>query len=184
MITRRDGERGFSLIEAIVVVTITAVLALLVIPLLPRAATRAMSVAERGIGTLDEMRGEREFRLLVRSVSPRDAEGEPAPLVAGDAASALILPNLPTSVSCARAGAPIVRLSVTPLALTCTSEGRSRALLRWDANRTGALSYSADGAIWRSSWSENNAAPFVRFELRRADRVQTAWVERAIGDAP
>jgi type II secretory pathway pseudopilin PulG len=42
---RRDGERGLSIIEAIVVATITALLALLILPLLPRAS-ESLNVAE------------------------------------------------------------------------------------------------------------------------------------------
>jgi prepilin-type N-terminal cleavage/methylation domain-containing protein len=184
VIARCGGERGFSLIEAIVVVTITGVLALLIIPLMPHGATRSLNVAERGVVVLDEMRGEREFRLLVRAVSPRLTGDEPAPLVEGNSNAALLFPNLPMSVSCARAGAPVVRLAVTRDSLVCASDGRTRPLLRWDADLSGALSYSGDGAVWRGNWNERDTAPFVRFELRRQGRVETAWVERAMGDLP
>ncbi|MEQ1819914.1 MAG: hypothetical protein ABL871_15035, partial [Terricaulis sp.] len=71
MNARRVGERGLSLIEAIVVVTITALLALLILPLLPRASSGSVQIAERGIDALDQMRAEREFRTLIRAVSPR-----------------------------------------------------------------------------------------------------------------
>lgn len=184
MTTRRGGERGFSLIEAIVVVTITGVLALLIMPLLPNAATRSLSTAERGVDVLDQMRGEREFRQIVRAVSPRTSADNPTPLLEGDAQSVLLRPNLQGSTSCARAGAPSVRLVVTRAALVCVSDGHRRTLVRWDDEYAGVLSYSADGAVWRMAWSESQTVPFVRFELRRQGRVEAAWIERAMGDPP
>lgn len=176
----RVGERGLSIMEAIIVVTITALLALLILPLLPRAASGSVRVAERGIDTLDQMRAEREFRVLVRSVAPREVDEEPVKLIAGNASALLMQPSLAAPTSCARQGAPAVRLSIESQALVCASEGRRRVLLRWTADRVGVLSYSADGATWRSNW-DVAAPPFVRFELRRGARVETVWTEQALG---
>ena len=183
MTARRVGERGLSLIEAIVVVTITALLALLILPLLPRAASGSVSVAERGIDALDQMRAEREFRTLIRAVSPREVDGERQALIEGVAAAVLLQPSLSESVACARAGAPVVRLTVEGNVLVCSSDGRRRVLLRWPSDRAGSLSYSADGVAWRADWSET-AAPYVRFELRRGARIETSWAEHAMGGAP
>ncbi|MEQ1490087.1 MAG: hypothetical protein ABL932_06005 [Terricaulis sp.] len=183
MTARRVGERGLSLIEAIVVVTITALLALLILPILPRAASGSTNVAERGINALDQMRAEREFRALIRAVSPREIDGERQALIQGASASVQIQPTLPTQTGCARSGAPLVRLSVEPNALVCISDRRRIVLLRWPSDRTGALSYSANGAVWRADWTEA-AAPFVRFELRRGTRIETTWAEHAVGGAP
>lgn len=180
MMRGRGGERGLSLIEAIVVVTITALLALLVLPLLPRAASGSTNVAERGISALDAMRAEREFRALVRAVSPREIDGERQTLVEGASAGVLLQPSLQAPLACARGGAPFVRLVVERNALVCLSEARRRELLRWPADRSGSLSYSADGTVWRSDWSDP-AAPYVRFELRHNARVEASWSERAMG---
>ena len=177
---RRVGERGLSLIEAIVVVTITALLALLILPLLPRAASGSGSVAERGIDALDQMRAEREFRSLIRSVSPREIEGERQILIEGASGAVLLQPSLQTSMACARAGAPVVRLVVERNALVCNSDGHTRILLRWPSDRSGSLSYSADGATWRADWREA-APPYVRFELRRGAHIETNWAEHAMG---
>lgn len=183
MTRRRDGERGLSIIEAIVIATITAMLALMIMPLLPRAAAGSFAVAERGIDTLDQMRAEREFRTLVRAVSMRAIDGEPQTVIEGAANRAVLHANLSEQTSCARAGTPLVQLAVERNTLVCASEGRRRVLLSWQSNAAGALTYSADGVSWLSNWVEASVPPYVRFEVREGSRVQSSWVERITGEA-
>lgn len=178
----RGGERGLSIIEAIVIATITALLALLILPLLPRASAGSFAVAERSVGALERTRAEREFRSLVRAVGQREIEGEAQPVLEGGAVSVVVLPNLPVATACARAGAPVVRLDIVNNALFCVSDGRRRALMRWPADSVGAFAYSADGVAWANTWRGAEAAPYVRFELRRGQRVVAAWVERVSGE--
>lgn len=180
---RRGGERGLSIMEAIVIATITALLALLILPLLPRTAAGSVRIADRGIDTLESMRGERQFRLLLRSVMQRQVEGQAQIVLRGEPSQVVMLANLPLAVACARAGAPVVQLAVRENALLCASEGRQSTLLRWARESVGALSYSADGASWVTNWSSAAAVPYVRFELRERDRVSLIWVER-VAEAP
>lgn len=182
MNARRDGERGLSIIEAIVIATITALLALLIMPLLPRASAGSLAVAERGVDALDQMRAEREFRTLVRAVAMRQIDGQAQIVVEGAGASVVLLPNLQLPASCARAGAPMVRLVVERNALICESDGRRRALVRWQSDSAGAFSYSANGALWRSTWNDATVPPYVRFELRQSGSVRSSWVERITGE--
>lgn len=177
----RVGERGLSIIEAIVIATITALLALLLMPLVPQAERRSFGVAERGIETVNAVAAEREFRALVRGLSPRRRDGEPDLLLVGNESSVMLSPNLAIQTGCALAGSPSVRLTIEQGALVCRSDGRRRALLRWSDGAVGGFSYSADGAVWRANWDDPGAPPFVRFELRRAGGAQLAWVERAAG---
>jgi len=179
---RRGGERGLSVIEAIVITTITALLALLILPMLPRATSGSISVAERGIDALDAMRAEREFRTLVRAVVQKDVEGQAQIVLSGDASQVTMRASLPALTACARAGAPAVRLAVRGDALFCESEDRRSALLHWPRESAGALSYSADGRSWVSGWSNAEAAPYVRFELRQGRRVRASWIERVSGE--
>jgi len=179
---RRGGERGLSIIEAIVITTITALLALLILPMLPRAASGSVRVAERGVDALDAMRAERAFRTLIRSVVQRDVEGQAQVVLSGDAAQVTLRTNLPAITSCARAGAPVVRLAVRGNALFCESDRRRTALLHWPRESVGALSYSADGVFWSAGWSSAETAPYVRFELRQRGRVRASWVERVSGE--
>jgi hypothetical protein len=178
---RRDGERGLSLMEAIVIATITALLALLVMPLLPRAATRNAGIAERGVDVLDALRAEREFRTLVRAVSLREVDGEPQAVLEGVTETLTIRPSLEVVSACARAGSPTVRLAVERNALVCLSDGRRRVMLRW-AQQGAAFSYSRDGVAWFQTWSDPAVAPYVRFEVRRGERVTSSWIERAMGE--
>lgn len=181
MTRRRDGERGLSIIEAIVVATITALLALLILPLLPRAS-ESLNVAERGVDALEEARAERDFRTLVRAVSQREIDGEAQPVIEGGPLAATLQTSLSASAACAATGAPIVQLVVENGALSCLSSGRRRALLGWPSDLLGALSYSADGISWFTQWRGAQAAPYVRFELRQGRRVRVAWIERTSGE--
>lgn len=182
MNSRHDGERGLSIIEAIVVVTITALLALLILPLLPRASSGSLGVAERGIDALEQARAEHEFRTLVRAVSRREIDGEAQAVIEGEPSSVVLLPSLAASASCARTGAPVVRLAVENNALSCLSDGRRQELLRWSSDSAGAFAYSADGASWFTTWRGAEAAPYVRFELRQGRRPRIGWVERVSGE--
>lgn len=184
MTRTRRGERGLSVIEAIVIATITALLALLLLPLMSSPASGSIAVAERSIDTLDAVRAEREFRALVRAVSPRETSDQPRPLVEGNAAIAVLYPNLQLPVACAAAGAPAVRLQVARDALFCVSAQGRRVLLRWTSDSVGTLAYSGDGVVWRNSWRGDPAAPYVRFELRQRGRLVAAWVERPAGGPP
>jgi hypothetical protein len=178
---RRDGERGLSIIEAIVIATITALLALMILPLLPRAS-ESLNVAEQGVDEREEARAERDFRALVRAVSQREIGGEAQTVIEGGPSSVLLQPSLAAAAACAPAGAPVVQLNVENGALSCLSNGRRRALLRWPNDNVGALSYSVDGVSWLSQWSGAQAAPYVRFELRQGRRVRIAWIERVSGE--
>lgn len=181
---RRDGERGLTIIEAIVVVTITALLALIIVPMLPRSSARTFSVAERSVDALDEMRAEREFRALVRSVSFRMTPDQQsiAP-VSGAGSSVLIYPNLQLPTACAQAGSPAVQLAADRDGLACISDGRRRQLLRWRTGGAAVFAYSGDGASWQSSWNANAVAPYVRVAFYQDGRLRSVWVEHANGSA-
>jgi type II secretory pathway pseudopilin PulG len=180
----RASERGLSLIEAIVIATITALLALVLMPLAPRTARQSFEVAERGVAAMNAVTAEREFRTLVRSVSPRRLDDQPDVLLEGDAVRVTLRPNLPSPIACAEAGAPAVRLEIVGDALICVSGERRRALLRWQRGAVGSLAYSRDGATWRAAWDEAGEPAYVRFELRNAGATQLVWIERGLRSEP
>lgn len=183
MSARRGGERGLSIIEAIVIATITALLALLILPLLPRASAGSLSVAERGVDAQDEARAEQAFRHLVRSVSQRDIDGQLHPIIEGNESGLIMQVDLAEPVACAAPGAPSVRLMIERSGLVCASEGRNRRLLRWPAEGAGRLAYSADGVSWTTRWTRTEVAPYVRLEQRQRGRLRAVWVERVTGAA-
>ncbi|UPT61155.1 MAG: prepilin-type N-terminal cleavage/methylation domain-containing protein [Hyphomonadaceae bacterium JAD_PAG50586_4] len=80
---RRDGERGLTLIEVIIVTTITALLGVLILPLLTQGAQNSKAVSDHALDVLDEVRAEREFRTLVRAVTRRERDGQAELTLAG-----------------------------------------------------------------------------------------------------
>lgn len=174
MSARRDRrrERGLSVIEAIIIVSVSALMALLLLPLAPRAASRNTAMTEDAALRVESAAAEQEFRMLIRAGPAREG--------ASSERAVSLAPVLDRAVACARAGAPAVRLRVDQQALVCESEGRTRALLRW-RDGAGAFAYSADGSAWSRSPPEN--ARFVRFEIRTAQKLPLTWVERAGGPA-
>lgn len=187
----RDGERGLSLIEALVMVTVTALLALLLLPLASRAAGRNFSLAERALDAADAANAEAQVRALVRAMAQQPS----LPLAFdGQAQSVTFAPSLATATACAPAGASTwVRLRIAVEGeggrLYCEIDGRRMQMLRWSAGEA-RFSYSADGANWSTAWVERTpaaganvkavrVAPLVRFELSTADGRGLAWTERA-----
>ena len=187
--TTRAGERGLSIIEALVIVTVTAMLALLLLPLASRAGGRNFALAERSLDAADAAIAEDRFRALLRAAAQqREAS------FAGGADSATFFPALGTPVACADAGASAaVRLRIVRRGdggfLACESGARRVGLLSWE---TGAarFSYSADGGAWAGVWNEApaalgdrtgmvRAAPLVKFELTGPGGRTLSWVERA-----
>lgn len=193
MAMRRDaraGERGLSLIEALVIVTMTSLLALLLLPLASGAAGRNFALVDRSLGAAEAANAEAQVRILLRGAVQGEGLG-------GDADMVSFSPSLAAAMACAAPGPPQkVRLRVLrgreESRLVCESGEHSLELLRWVGG--GGFSYSADGAGWRSSWSEQpagsqsarggaaavtRAAPLVRFELSDAAGRGFVWVERA-----
>jgi|CXWL01.1.fsa_nt_gi hypothetical protein len=187
----RTRERGLSIIEALVIVTVTALLALLLLPLASRAAGRNFALAEGSLAAADAANAEIQFRTLLHGAA-QQARG--APSLHGQSDSVTVFPALAAATACARAGATAwVRLRIVQRGsggwLACESEGRRTEVLAWSAGEA-RFSYSDDGAAWTSRWSPPprpmrdtaslaRAAPLVRFEFVGADRRGFTWAERA-----
>ena len=185
----RAGERGLSLIEALVIVTVTALLALILLPLASGAAGRNFARADRAIAAAEAGAAEQAFRALLRS----SVQDETTPSN-GSAAAFAFVAGPDQSVACVQSGAPRpVRFAVSSGegggALYCEADGRQVVLLRWPQGR-GRFSYSDDGAAWTGAWTDpaaaqrglggsapqTHTAPLVRFEL---DEGGLSWTERA-----
>lgn len=178
----RASERGLSLIEALVVVTITTMMALLLLPMLSRVGVRNFAHVKQAIASADLANAEAEYRSLLAS-----AVQDPQQQFAGAHSSLTFLASASTAAACISAGAPQrVRLSVVNLesggALVCDGAGR-RELLRWPQG-SAHFSYNV-GSGWLTSWRElprNGAAPpgftppMVRFEL---DNGEGLWIAAA-----
>lgn len=185
----RARERGLSLIEALVIVTVTALLALILLPLASGAAGRNFARADGAIAAAEAAAAEHAFRALLRS----GVQDETMP-VRGNATAFEFAAAPEQASACVEAGAPTqVRLAVASSegggALYCEADGRRVVLLRWPQGR-GRLSYSDEGAAWAGAWTDPAAAqrgrggaapttrtaPLVRFELHDGG---LSWTERA-----
>ena len=169
---KRAGEQGLSLIEALVIVTITALLALLLLPMVSRAAGRNFSLAEHALDSAEAANAEQEFRALMSAALPGGFSGR--------ADSLMLTPSSPSPLACVREGAPgVVRVRIADAArLVCEGAGHSRDLLAWGSGEA-RLAYSADGRAWSTLWTEDEGAPLVKFELLLADGRALAWIARA-----
>ncbi len=177
----RSQERGLSLMEALVVVTLTTMMALLLLPMVSNVGARNFSRVKHAIAAADLVNAENEFRAVLAS-----AVQDPQVRFAGAQTSLVFAASPAVAAACVEPGAPaIVRLSLIELesggALVCEGAAR-RELLRWPQGRA-RFSYNV-GAGWVASWSEpplndapppGHTPPLVRFELG----AENVWVAAA-----
>ncbi len=185
----RAGERGLTLIEALIVVSITAMLALLLLPMVSSAAGRNFGRADQAIESARAAQAEREFRVLLGSLTIGYGQGlEGGALGLGFQAS----PEFAAGCVTPGAAAP-VRLTIVNGAdgggrLWCEAQGRQVEVLAWSEGQA-RFAYGGEGGAWAGAWSEparpagaaapTRTAPLVRFELTRADGRNLGWVAQA-----
>lgn len=191
----RVSEHGLSLIEALVMVTITALLALLLLPLVSSAAGRNFGRAATALNAADAANAANQFRALMRAAS--QARGGRGGGLEGDANTLIISPALEVATACADAGGGFpVRLKLeqrsSGQALVCESASGRSDILSWSEG-AGAFSYSEDGVAWRGAWSDadeshrlgrgaappTRRAPLVRFAITTRQGEALNWIERA-----
>lgn len=185
----RESECGLSMIEALVVVTLTALIALMILPLAQRSSRDTVALSNREIDAATAQRGEAAFRAIMTSVSqPRVALGAP-PKIAGNAAGLLVNVSSQGRSACLDAGVETrVALRIEQNnaggALVCRSEGRRTTLLTWRRGQA-AFAYSPDGEAWRDTPEAMppnptvSRASLVRFSLRAANAPPLTWVAAA-----
>lgn len=178
----RSQERGLSLMEALVVVTLTTMISLLLLPMVSTVGERNFSRVKHAIAAADLVNSETEFRaLLASAVQDREVR------FSGEQTSLAFAASPATAAACVAPGAPAaVRLSIVSVesggALVCEGAVR-RELLRWPSG-IGRFSYNV-GSGWMASWRDlplNDAAPpgytppLVRFEIGDGEE---AWIAAA-----
>lgn len=193
----RRGERGLSLIEALVIVTATAVLALLLLPLISRAAGNNFAIADRSLEAAEAAAAEHQARTLLGALA-QQPDGEL--VLEGTAQSVTFAPSLAEPVACLPAGARTwVRLRIVQAEdgggrLLCETDARRLELLHWTAG-AAEFTYSADGVSWTPGWRETTpapgsdvralrSAPLVRFAWSAARADGAVWVMRAGASEP
>jgi Tfp pilus assembly protein FimT len=171
MATRNDrsrrGQRGLSIIEALVIMTITALLALTLLPLVSGSAERNYERSRRELDSADAARASAMFRTMV------SASVSVGILAAEDVSLGV---SLPSALSCARAGRGIVTLRITAQReLVCISAQRRSVLLRWREGNA-RFGFSADGRTWVDAWRGDDPPRYIRFDLDDARRDRLTWV--------
>jgi type II secretory pathway pseudopilin PulG len=185
----RAGERGLTLIEALIIVSITAMLALLLLPMVSSAAGRNFGRADQAIESARAAQAERDFRVLLNSLTIAHGQG-----LEGGALGLGFHAGPEFAAGCVTPGAPAaVRLTIVNAAdgggrLWCEAQGRQVEVLAWSEGQARFV-YGGEGGAWAGAWSEparavgamapTRSAPLVRFELSSAGGRNLAWIAQA-----
>lgn len=195
---RRARERGLSVLEALIVTAITAILVMLLLPLAPAGMRRDYGLAEATLAAGAAIRGEAGFqnalRAIVQPPGVREA-GVVESVIQGDRYGLAGMFAAARDSACSRAGAGgVVSLRIERAGaggrLVCRGEAGDAELLAW-AEGEARFAYSANGAVWREAWPAREvarAAPgvtapsrsvLVRFVLDSRATGRTEWLGRA-----
>jgi prepilin-type N-terminal cleavage/methylation domain-containing protein len=190
--SRCDGvstRRGFSLIEALVVLVVAGMALMLVFSIGLRAVDAGFRLGRRSLDTADLRFADEALRRIVRGVemAPLDAttSAPTVPRFVGDARGFTGDALLQVAAPCAEAGpvrALSVRLQARPEGdvLVCAVEGGSSTLLLDLRPRRARFAYSGDGAAWRDDWRPSRS-PLGR-EPAVTPREQSVFVRLATDD--
>jgi type II secretory pathway pseudopilin PulG len=168
----RRGERGFTLLEALLVVVITALVATMLFSFLGRSTARTWERADEAIDVVEAANAEVELRSLLLASAT----------TVGGGAQFEARSSVGQSTRClSMGGERLVRVLIRGRTLQCDSGGRRRTLLSWRRGEA-RFTYSGDGRTWRETWSTGTPA-LVRFELRQDARIVLEWVSLGGGRA-
>lgn len=193
---------GFTLIETLIALVISALIVVLVLPMTSEGAHRNALLADREVFLADQARAETAFDGLLGDALIR-AAGSADPQIAAIQGSRKRLVLQIEGSSIPPCGTPdrrsAARLSVQDVdrggRLVCEVGGRRAELLRWQEG-TGSFDYSPDGIQWQGAWPaaarETVIRPIdmripavlpepvlVRFSVRRGGRPVVLWIARA-----
>ena len=188
------SERGFTLVETLVMLAVTALIASLVIPMSSRGVRDNFNLADRVLSSADRAASEAEYRRLLRQVVPPlarpDGSIEDSGLVGVSTALRFPVESEQAGGCPGGAGYRVVRLRVERKAgggrLLCDDASSTRPLLEWERGEA-SFSYSEDGVSWFAAWPvrrgeetpEAGAPPLVRMRLREGRKTRLLWIERA-----
>lgn len=190
----KTSESGFTLVETLVMLAVTALIATLVIPLSSQGVRDNFRLADRILLSGEQAASETEYRRLLRQAVPPllrpDGSIEEASLVGLPTALRFPVESEQARTCVGLAGYTVVRLRVEEKArggkLVCDGASSSHLLLVWERGEA-RFSYSRDGVNWLDSWpprrrrdmQETDGPPFVRMSLRHGGNTRLLWIERA-----
>jgi hypothetical protein len=184
----RAGEAGLSMMEALIIVTLTALIALMILPMAQQSSKNAISISHREIDISAAARGETAFRELLGAASQPRVSADAPPTLIGNQAGLVVHVSSEGRQACVDAGTEgYVRLAIVRRgqggALVCTSgAAMPQTLIAWDEGEA-AFSYSEGGA-WGSSGrlqadTTMHRAALVRFSLYAQGLPRLDWVSQA-----
>lgn len=187
-------ESGFTLIETLVMLAVSALIAALVLPMSGQGVRDNFRLADRALLSGDYSTSETHYRSLLRQAAPplmqADGSIDDTSLVGISTSLRFPVESEQAEPCPGVAGYAVVRLRVERKAkggrLVCDSAGGSYQLLEWSAGEA-SFSYSGDGAEWFETWPirmkgvlfDPGEPPLVRLGLRQGSRTRLLWVERA-----
>lgn len=189
----RTPECGFTLIETLVMLAVTALIATLVIPLSGQGVRDNFRLADRVLLAGDRAVSEAEYRRLLRQAVPPmllpDGTREDTGLRGISTAVRFPVESEEAGRCAGVAGYAVVRLRVERRtrggSLVCDGAAGTYRLLEWETGEA-RFSYSPDGTDWFDTWPARRknapdaaAPPLVRMSLRQGRRTRLLWVERA-----
>ncbi len=155
----RNTQRGFSLIEALVVLTVTSLILAAILPISIRSIASNLRISERGLSDIAGAIDEAAFRALLGSAVParQTVSSQPGRTsLTGDASRIDLISLSRLGGSCTSANREtrvslVIERDGRGGRLVCTGPEASRVLARWTAG-DAAFSYSRDGTAWVSNW--------------------------------
>jgi prepilin-type N-terminal cleavage/methylation domain-containing protein len=206
----RVGERGLSLIEVLVVLAITSVIAAIMFSTTSTGVRENFETANMGLEYAERATAEATFRRVLRGVvQPDAAPGSPLPVTtaAGTPTALVVATELDEAAACAPKG----HYSVLMLRIVSSGQGgrllceggeQTTEMLAWQSGRA-TFAYSHDASTWSDRWptqrltlgrARNSAesgvdarvveAPLVRLLIEDRGHNTTLWIERAGHTAP
>jgi hypothetical protein len=177
----RRAEAGVSLIEALLMLAVLAIVSALALDFAQGNAARALQGASRSVDRAASVLAEDRFRAIVSNAVGSDA------VVRADA-GALVMSSVVAAPGPCSAWPAKARLSLELLRdgpeirLVCRGARGVETLTRWNAS-DARFSYSADGFAWRENWQAGEAPPFARLDVRD-QRSLALWIARPGDLAP
>jgi prepilin-type N-terminal cleavage/methylation domain-containing protein len=200
-----SSQRGFSIIEAIVVLLIASLVLSVVLPTVSRAVSDNLRIGMRGLDNFALSIAENSFRrLAAATVPPPTIPFEPPNLntLSGDSTRAAFFVMANEAIPCAERGQLTeIRLSIeatqTGGRLICDAGEEAREIVQWEVG-TASFGYSLDGRDWADAWPPaasaasgqaeevtdllavprrpSVVAPLLRFMISDTSTDRTPWV--------
>lgn len=169
----RAAEAGVSLIEALLMLAVLAIVASLTLDFAQGGAVRALHQASRSADHATEALAELRFRQIISNASG-DLIRAQRDLVVIDSVAAA-----PGYCSAWPARQPIALELVRSgdgARLQCRTARGVEALAQWDG-AVARFSYSEDGVSWSDVWRPELTAPYVRLQVHGPEHV-ALWLAR------